>query len=105
MRTSVRVAFSEFLEPASVEANDFRVGGALPSTANVSGSDVYLTVAAQAPDAAPEVELVGEVSDLSGNTLQAGPKQTAERRHQPGDHGHVEREPDQRRRGYNHHQR
>ncbi len=77
VRTSVRVEFSEMLEPSSVEANDFRVGGALPSNANVSGSNVYLTVAAQAPDAAPEVELVGEVADLSGNALQAGPKQTA----------------------------
>ncbi len=39
VRTSVRVEFSEGLDPASVEANDFRVDGAAPSDANAFGEE------------------------------------------------------------------
>ncbi len=77
-RTSVRVQFTEGLDPASVEANDFRIGNAAPSDANAFGDSVYLTVTTLAPDDTPVVELTGEVTDRSGNVLQPGATRTSE---------------------------
>ena len=78
VHTSVRVVFNEAVNPSTVEANDFRVGGAAPTEATTFAQNVYLTVAAQSPNATPLVELAGPVSDLSGNILQAGTTRTAE---------------------------
>ena len=82
--TAVRVTFSEDIDPASVSASDFTVGGVRPSAAVVGTTDddadtedvnektthqVYLTVAALAPDASPEVVVTGQVRDLGGSVL------------------------------------
>jgi hypothetical protein len=82
--TAVRVTFSEDIDPASVSASDFTVGGVRPSAAVVGTTEddadtadvnektthqVYLTVAALAPDASPEVVVTGQVRDLGGSVL------------------------------------
>ena len=78
VRTSVRVEFTEGLDPASVDANDFRVDGAVPMDADALGNSVYLTVPEQAPDNTPVVALAGDVADRAGNILRAGPSRTSE---------------------------
>ena len=77
VRTSVRVEFTESLDPATVEANDFRIDGAVPLDANALGNSVYLTVPEQAPDSKPVVALAGDVADRAGNVLSAGPSKTS----------------------------
>ena len=82
--TAVRVTFSEDIDPASVSASDFTVGGVRPSAAVVGTTEddadtadvnektthqVYLTVAALAPDASPEIVVTGQVRDLGGSVL------------------------------------
>ena len=82
--TAVRVTFSEDIDPASVSASDFTVGGVRPSAAVVGTTEddadtadvnektthqVYLMVAALAPDASPEVVVTGQVRDLGGSVL------------------------------------
>ena len=83
--TAVRVTFSEDIDPASVSASDFTVGGVRPSAAVVGTTEddedtplpvnektthqVYLTVAALAPDSSPEVVVTGQVRDLGGSVL------------------------------------
>ncbi len=82
--TAVRVTFSEDIDPANVSASDFTVGGLRPSAAVVGTTEddadtadvnertthqVYLTVAALAPDASPEVVVTGQVMDLGGSAL------------------------------------
>ena len=82
--TAVRVTFSEDIDPASVSASDFTVGGVRPSAAVVGTTEddadtkdvdealthqVYLTVAAMAPDANPDVVVTGQVLDLGGTAL------------------------------------
>ena len=81
--TAVSVTFSEDIDSASVSASDFTVAGVRPSAAVVGTTDddadttadertthrVYLTVAALAPDAKPEVVVTGQVMDLGGNAL------------------------------------
>jgi len=86
--TWVRVVFSlgtgtGSLDPTTVSTADFRVAGEEPLTAIVNAkahesgaivkeSTVYLEVAAQATDARPKVELVGEVKDRAGNVRTSG---------------------------------
>ena len=78
--TAVRVTFSEDIDPASVSASDFTVGGVRPSAAVVGTTEededtekttnnVYLTVAAMAPDANPDVVVTGQVLDMGGTAL------------------------------------
>ena len=82
--TAVRVTFSEDIDPGNVSASDFTVGGVRPSAAVVGTTEddadtadvnertthqVYLTVAALAPDASPEVVVTGQVMDLGGSAL------------------------------------
>jgi hypothetical protein len=76
-RTTVRVRFDERLDATSVIPSDFRVGVAIPTGADVFGSNVFLTVSALDPSAGPLVELVGAVHDHAGNILDAGPEVTA----------------------------
>jgi hypothetical protein len=69
---AVRVVFSEALNGATVGATDFTVDGAAVEAAHFAGapSSVFLTLATDlAPDATPEVALVGSVSDVAGNTV------------------------------------
>ena len=77
------------IDPATVDANDFRVDGEVPVEAVVNsvkldcnpdgkeckiakGSAVYLKVAQLDTDARPEVELSGEIRDRSGNLRTGG---------------------------------
>ena len=76
-RTSVRVAFDETIDAASVVPSDFRVANGTPSAADVFGSNVFLTVNTLDPSAKPLVELVGTVTDRAGNELNAGPEVTS----------------------------
>ena len=73
--TSIRLDFSEKLDGSSVSASDFEVDGKAPLDADhysAAGDHVFLTVPALDPDDRPEVELVGQVSDLAGNTANSG---------------------------------
>ena len=73
--TAVKLSFTEKIDPASVDAADFTVAGVAPSAAIVGSEEagtenvVYLTVAAQASDARPEVKVVGTVLDLATNAV------------------------------------
>jgi hypothetical protein len=72
--TSVKVTFSEDVDASSVDASDFTVAGVQPSAVVVGTTTshknfAYLTVAAQAADAKPEVVVTGEVLDLAGNDV------------------------------------
>jgi hypothetical protein len=74
VNTAVKVTFSEDLDATTVAVADFTVAGVAPSAAVVGTTtgnkdNVYLTVAAQLPDAKPAVKVVGSISDLAGNTL------------------------------------
>ena len=93
-RDWVRVTFELGLgtapiDPATVDANDFRVDGEVPVEAAVNsvaqdcndagkeckiakGSAVYLKVAQLDTDARPKVELSGEIRDRSGNLRTGG---------------------------------
>jgi len=71
---SVKVTFSEVLDATTVAAADFTVAGTAPSAATVgtitsNKNSVYLTVAALAADAKPEVIVTGVISDLAGNAV------------------------------------
>ena len=86
-RTSVKVGFTlgaaaktySKIDPATVTADDFLVAGVAPSAVsiNAAGNAVYLTVAEQATNAKPKVELSGELSDLAGNKRTSGKVDTA----------------------------
>ena len=78
-REWVRAAFSlgsgtAPLDPESVQATDFTVGGATPLEAvvNLAGSNVYLKVAELDTSAKPAVRLTGEVRDKAGNPRTDG---------------------------------
>ena len=73
--TSIRLDFSEKLDGSSVSASDFEVDGKAPLDADhysAAADHVFLTVPALDPDDRPEIELVGQVSDLAGNTANSG---------------------------------
>ena len=70
--TAVVVIFNEKIDGTTIDAADFTVGGVLPSAAAIDATHATttnLTVAAQAPDARPIVEVVGTISDLAGNAV------------------------------------
>ena len=78
--TSIRIDFSEDLDSDSVDASDFMVKmdeddkGKAPSDAEVfagNGDSVFLTVSALDPDAQPTVEVVDEIMDIAGNSLES----------------------------------
>ncbi|MDE3268645.1 MAG: hypothetical protein OYI31_09385 [Chloroflexota bacterium] len=62
------------LDPETVSATDFTVGGATPLEAvvNLAGSNVYLKVAELDTSAKPAVRLTGEVRDKAGNPRTDG---------------------------------
>ena len=77
---SIRVDFNEDIDPASVQASDFMVKlddddkGKAPSDAEVfvgNPDSVFLTVRALDPNAQPTVEVVDEVMDIAGNSLES----------------------------------
>ncbi|MBM03580.1 MAG: hypothetical protein CL766_02180 [Chloroflexi bacterium] len=72
--TSVKVTLSENILSSSVQATDFTVGGVAPTAAVVGSTTgykniIYLTVAAQDPDARPVVAVTGSVTDIGGNAV------------------------------------
>ena len=109
--SSVLVVFDEFLDDATVTAADFEVDGSTPIDAEVhnvkvrddgedgdgnssiAGDDVqnvglrrgyvFLTVEEMDPDDQPQVELVGEVSDVAGNRKGTGKDNEADDRVAP----------------------
>jgi hypothetical protein len=66
---AVKLTFSENLDSASIATTDFTVAGVNPTAVAVKDAAVYLTVAAQASDAKPEVKIVAAIADKAGNTL------------------------------------
>ena len=91
--TGVKVMFSDDIDPDSVDASDFTVDGVRPSAADVGTTEededtdeiekttnnVYLTVAALAPDATPQIIVTGEVLDIGGNALDTDSEDDSER--------------------------
>ena len=81
----VKVVMSETIDPDSVQGADFEIDNVLAVDAVVgtgegNTANVYLTAASDLdPDATPRVEVVGEVTDLSGNELDIT-KDTSEAR-------------------------
>lgn len=85
-RTWVKVEFATHdggapLDPTTVSADDFRVGGLAPLDARINakaqgdtakGTAVYLQVGQMDTDARPEVQLTGEVKDKAGNIRTEG---------------------------------
>jgi hypothetical protein len=83
LTTSVLVRFNEAIDPTTVQPNDFTVGGVMPvgaelnvdtgttagCSAGITGCGVFLTVSVMAPDAKPDVKLIGQVKDIAGNQL------------------------------------
>ncbi len=72
---SILVAFSEDLDPSTVQRSDFRVDGAIPLEAEVfSGREdyVFLTVPPLAAGARPGVEALDGIFDPAGNRLGSG---------------------------------
>ena len=74
------------LDPATVNASDFRVDGAEPLAAHVNakaqlgpdgdgpvvGESVYLQMGSLNTDARPQIDLVGEIRDRAGNVRTSG---------------------------------
>ena len=72
---SILVAFSEDLDPSTVQSSDFRVDGEFPLKAEVfSGRQdyVFLTVPPLAAGALPRVETLNSIFDPAGNRLGSG---------------------------------
>ncbi len=71
----VKVVMSETIDPDSVQGSDFEIdnvvaAGAVVGTGEGNTAYVYLTAASDLePDATPRIEVVGEVTDLSGNEV------------------------------------
>ena len=81
IRTVIRVRFDDTLNGASVQASDFLVDGVTPLSAQhfagEAGDSVFLTLAtALAPNARPKVDVVGEITDASGNAILLTPVPT-----------------------------
>ncbi len=85
----VKVVMDETIDPDSVQGADFEIDNVLAVDAVVgtgegNTANVYLTAASDlAPDATPRVEVVGEVTDLSGNEVDIT-KDTSEARASDG---------------------
>ena len=85
--TSIRVAFFEDIDGATVQRSDFTVDGTLPAAArSFAGAPnmVFLTVPHLASDARPRVVLVGEIKDAAGNARTGGLEAIAADRISPG---------------------
>ena len=75
-RTSIRLVFDRAMKGSSLEESDFRVDGVVPTdvdhfSGEPSGEpdSVFLTVPELAPSATPKIEIVGEVQDAGGNSI------------------------------------
>jgi hypothetical protein len=71
---SVRVTFTENIDPSTVSPSDFTVGGVTPTAAVVgtkgdAKKSVYLTVGTLAPNAKPDVVVTGGINDSAGNSV------------------------------------
>ena len=85
----VKVVMSETIDPDSVQGADFEIDNVAAADAVVGTGEgntayVYVTAASDLdPDATPRVEVVGEVTDLSGNEVDIT-KDTSEARASDG---------------------
>ncbi len=71
--TSVRVLFNDDLDGSTVKPEHFSVDGSPPIATNwlaESPSDVFLTVPPMLSNARPRIEVVGPITDKSGNRVQ-----------------------------------
>ena len=72
-RTSIRLVFDRNMMASSLQTSDFEVDDAEPTgVALGSGAhakSVFLTVPEMSPDATPKIEVVGEVLDAGGNSV------------------------------------
>jgi len=78
--TFVRVIFNEALDQNSIQASDFRVGGAAPADVMWSSKhpeSVFLKVPTRAADAKPVVDVVGPIQDRALNAVPGGLTTTA----------------------------
>jgi len=76
-KNGLSVTFDESLDAASVTTDDFTVDGTAPTSIVMGGTGVttnkvvYLVMESDlAPNATPDVRLVGSVTDLAGNELK-----------------------------------
>jgi hypothetical protein len=76
-KNSVKVEFDESLAQSSVSTDDFTVDGTAPTSIVFGGTTatidkvIYLVMESDlAPNATPDVRLVGSVTDLAGNELK-----------------------------------
>jgi len=79
--TSIRIEFSDDLDGDTVAGSDFTVDGVAAEDAlhfDDSATNVFLVVAALDPDATPEIELTGVVSDSAGNAVATGTRTAAD---------------------------
>ena len=78
-RTSIELIFSEAVDCDAIQASDLEVDGDNPLEVNCYSkfpNSVFLTVPEMAPDATPDIEIVGDISDEAGNQLSAGDDDT-----------------------------
>ena len=74
VKNGVKLAMSEAIDPDSVQATDFEIDSQAAADAVVGSGEfkrvIYLTAQSDFDaDARPDVEVVGEVTDLSGNEV------------------------------------
>jgi len=86
--SSVKIAFNESIDSATVDISDFTVSGVgvtsstietvtVGGTAALTGTQIYINLAADlGPNAKPKVKLVGQISDLAGNVLKPSSTET-----------------------------
>ena len=84
VKNGVKLVMNEAIDPDSVDASDFEIDSQAAASAEVGSGDfkhvIYLTAQSDFDaDARPDVEVVGEVKDLSGNEVDTDAT-TAERK-------------------------
>jgi hypothetical protein len=71
-RTSIKLEFDRAMGSSSLQTSDFMVDGAEPTGVDhfpKMAKYVFLTVPEMAPDATPKIEIVGDVQDAGGNSI------------------------------------
>lgn len=79
-KTTVVTMFDEDLDGGTVDAEDFEVADVIVTAASVDADDakvVNLTVSELAPDAKPEVAVVGSIADNAGNEVDTANDQAS----------------------------
>ena len=71
-RTSIKLEFDRGMGGSSLQTSDFMVDGEEPTGVDhfsAVPNYVFLTVPEMAPDATPKIEIVGDVQDAGGNSI------------------------------------